>query len=132
MTAKEYLSQYRTLDIEINSKLEQVEQLRALAAKVSPSTGFGASGGISDRVGKTVAKIIDLENEINDDIDRLTDMKADIMRQINAIKSSAYRTILEEHYFRDKSFDEIGEEINYSRMQICRMHGTALTYITAP
>lgn len=132
MTAKEYLSQYRTLDIEINSKLEQVEQLRALAAKVSPSTGFGASGGISDRVGKTVAKIIDLENEINDDIDRLTDMKADIMRQINAIKSSAYRTILEEHYFRDKSFDEIGEEINYSRMQICRMHGTALTYITVP
>lgn len=132
MTAKEYLSQYRTLDIEINCKLEQVEQLRALAAKVSPSTGFGASGGISDRVGKTVAKIIDLENEINDDIDRLADMKADIMWQINAIKSSAYRTILEEHYFRNKSFDEIGEEIGYSRMQICRIHGTALTYITAP
>lgn len=132
MTAKEYLSQYRTLDIEINSKLEQVEQLRALAAKVSPSTGFGANGGISDRVGKTVAKIIDLENEINDDIDRLTDMKADIMRQINAIKSSAYRTILEEHYFRDKSFDEIGEEINYSKAQICRMHGTALLFILPP
>ena len=132
MTAKEYLSQYRTLDIEINGKLEQVEQLRALAAKVSPSTGFGASGGISDRVGKTVAKIIDLENEINDDIDRLADMKADIMRQINAIKSSAYRTILEEHYFRNKSFDEIGGEINYSKAQICRMHGTALLFISPP
>ena len=132
MTAKEYLSQYRTLDIEIDSKLEQAKHLRALATKVSPSSGFGASGDISDRVGKTVAKIIDLENEINNDIDRLADMKADIMRQINAIKNSAYRTILEEHYFRYKSFDEIGEEINYSRMQICRMHGTALTYITAP
>lgn len=132
MTPKEYLSQYRTLDVEINSKLEQASQLRALAAKVSPSTGFGSSGGISDRVGKTVAKIIDLENEINGDIDKLISLKSDMMRQINAIKNSAYRTILEEHYFRNKSFDEIGESINYSKSQICRMHGTALLYISPP
>lgn len=129
MTPKEYLSQYRTLDVEINSKLEQVTQLRALAAKVSPSTGFGAAGGISDRVGKTVAKIVDLENEINDDIDKLVELKREIRSRLATIKKPLHRIILEEHYINGKSFEKIGEKLNYSKMQICRMHGTALTYM---
>lgn len=132
MTAKEYLSQYRTLDAEINSKLEQAAQLRALAAKVSPSTGFGSSGGISDRVGKTVAKIVDLENEINEKIDNLIDLKKEIDTRIAAIANPAYRIILENYYILGKSFEEIGEMLNYSRMQICRNHGTALTFISIP
>lgn len=130
--AKEYLSQYCTLDAEISCKLEQAEQLRAIATKVSPSTGFGAVGGISDRVGATVAKIIDLENEINDDVDRLVELKADILKRINSIRNSLYRTVLIEHYLNRRSFDYIGEATNFSRMQICRIHGMALTYITPP
>lgn len=132
MTPKEYLEQYRTLDAEINSKREQIERINAIATKVSPSTGFGSSGEISDRVGKAAAKIVDLEREIVGDIERLVALKAEIRTQISSVANSAYRYILEEHYFNNKTFDVIGEQIGYSRMQICRMHGTALTYITPP
>ena len=122
MTPKEYLSQYRTLDVEINSKLEQVAQLRALAAKVSPSTGFGAAGGISDRVGKTVAKIIDLENEINDDIDKLVELKREIRQKIKSIDSRMQRTILEEIYFNKRTFAQIAEEFNCSERWIATLY----------
>ena len=130
MTTKEYLSQYRTLDIEINSKLEQVEQLRALAAKVSPSTGFGANGGISDRVGKTVAKIIDLENEINDDVENLVELKREIRGIINSIPNSLFRNILEMKYICGLNLSLIGEKLGYCEIQICRMHRSALLYVS--
>ena len=129
MTPKEYLSQYRTLDVEINSKLEQVAQLRALASKVSPSTGFGAAGGISDRVGKTVAKIVDLENEINDDIDKLVELKREIRHILNSIPNSTYRNVLEMRYFLGMDWEEIGEKIGYSPRQTIRFHGYALVLI---
>ena len=133
MTPKEYLEQYRTLDAEIESKREQIERITAIATKVSPSSdGLSFSGDVSDRVGKAAAKLVDLEKEIATDIEKLASLKAEIRTQISAIHLSAYRYILEEHYFNFKSFDAIGEKIGYSRMQICRMHGTALTYITPP
>lgn len=133
MTAKEYLEQYRTLDAEIDSKREQIERINAKATKVSPSSaGFGSSGEVSDRVGNAAAKLVDLQHEIASDIERLVALKTEIRTQINSIHLSAYRYILEEHYFNFKSFDVIGEEIGYSRMQVCRMHGTALTYIVPP
>ncbi len=133
MTAKEYLEQYRTLDAEIESKREQIERITAIATKVSPSSdGLSSSGDVSDRVGKAAAKLVDLQREIASDVERLVALKIEIRTQINSIHLPAYRYILEEHYFNFKSFDVIGEEIGYSRMQVCRMHGTALTYITPP
>ena len=78
MTAKEYLEQYRRLKIEIDSKTEQLEELREFAKSVSHSSGAGGHAGVSDKVGKTVAKIIDLENEISCQIDKLLELKKEI------------------------------------------------------
>lgn len=125
MTAKEYLSQYRTLDAEINSKLEQAAQLRALAAKVSPSTGFGSSGGISDRVGKTVAKIVDLENEISKDVDRLVDLKTEIHRTIKLMPDPLFRTVLDRKFILRNSLETIAEKTGYSVPQIKRIYKKA-------
>lgn len=126
MTPKEYLSQCRTLDVEINSKLEQVAQLRALASKVSPSTGFGAAGGISDRVGKTVAKIVDLENEINDDIDKLVELKKVIRIKINSMSKPIHRIILERKFILRNSLESISEDIGYSLPQTKRIYKAAI------
>lgn len=132
MTAKEYLSQYGTLDAEISSKLEQVAQLRVLAAKVSPSTGFGASSSVSDRVGKTVAKIVDLENKINEDIDKLIELRTEINLQIAAIANSECRIVLNDHYILGKSFEQIARRLGCSKMEVCRTNGEALLMIKPP
>ena len=72
MTPKEYLSQYRLIDVRVKAKLEQVERLREIATKVSPSQSDGGhSGGTSDRVGIIVAKICDAEAEMNAEIIRM-------------------------------------------------------------
>ena len=76
MTAKEYLSQYRYINININNKIAQQERLRELATCVSPSSdGCGHNSGVSDKVGSLCAKIADLDAEINAEIDKLVDVQ---------------------------------------------------------
>lgn len=94
MTAKEYLEQYRRLKIEIDSKTEQLEELREFAKSVSHSSGAGGHAGVSDKVGKTVAKIIDLENEISCQIDKLLELKKEIESTIAKVEDPVLRQIL--------------------------------------
>lgn len=81
MTAKEYLSQARFLDDRINSKIQQISSLNELATKctatISDMPHSPNSGGST--MADAVCKIVDLQEEINKDIDRLVDLKREIM-----------------------------------------------------
>ena len=129
MTAKEYLSQYQKLNVRINAKLEQLERLRELSTKVSPSSSSCAPGGVSDRVGAIVAKICDEENKINEMIDRLINLKSEIERTIAAVPDETYRTLLELRYINGKTFEQIADEMYYTYKWVCVLHGRALVAV---
>ena len=75
MTSKEYLSQAYHLDKRIDSKIEQLKALNLLATKcTSTLSDMPKSQSISNfRLEDTVVKIVDLQEEINRDIDRLVE-----------------------------------------------------------
>ena len=104
MTAKEYMEQARYLDMQINSKIEQVRSLNELATRVTTvySDMPHSPNRNTSRMEETIAKIIDLESEIDRDIDALVDLKREIMRVVNSIESAEYRTILEMRYLQFK------------------------------
>lgn len=129
MTAKEYLSQYRTLNDEINAKLEQKRELFALATSVSPSTTHGGGGNVSDKVGRTVAKLLDLEREINADIDRLVELRREIEEVIAGVPDERLRTLLELRYVNGLTFEQISQKMNYSFSQIRRFHKKSLDFL---
>ena len=94
MKAKEYLSQAYRLDQRIDAKIEQVMSLRNLAAKATSTLSDVAPSGTRNvhRMEDIVIKIIDLEEEINADIDRLVDLKREIMKVIKALPNPEYQT----------------------------------------
>ena len=100
MKAKEYLSQAKYLDLRINSKIQQVAALNDLAAKcTSTLSGMPRNpNSATSRMEDVVAKIIDLQNEINHDIDELVDLKQEIRTTIKAITDVELQTILEKRY----------------------------------
>ena len=134
MTAKEYLSQARFLDNRINSKIQQVSSLNELATKctatISDMPHSPNSGGST--MADAVCKIIDLQEEINKDIDRLVDLKREIMGVIKAVPHVEYQTILEKRYLCFISWEQIAVDMNYSMQHIHRMHSSALKEIVVP
>lgn len=132
MTAKEYLSQYKYLNTRINTKNEQIAQLRELATKVSPSQGNGGAGGVSDRVGSIVAKICDEEQKINEMVDKIVELKREIENTIMGVPDELLRQLLELRYINCKTWEQIAVEMDYSYKQICRLHGKSLFFVKCP
>ena len=131
MTTKEYLSQAYRIDRRINSKIEQIKQLRNLATKASSTiseTG-GCNSGNKKLMERIIVKIIDLEHKINQDIDTLVDLKKDIMALIKTVKNPEYQTLLELRYLCFKKWEEIAVDMGYGIDNIYKMHSKSLKFI---
>ena len=129
LSAKDYLSQAYRIDQRINSKIEQVQSLRALSTKatatlsdVPPSKGTRNVHRMED----VIAKMVDLEMEINADLNRLIDLKHEIITVVKCVENPEHQTLLELRYLCFKTLEEIAMEINWSIRQVYYMHGEAL------
>jgi uncharacterized protein involved in exopolysaccharide biosynthesis len=132
MSTKDYLSQAYRIDQRINSKLAQVMSLRDLLSKAT-GTLSGAPKAATPNphsMEDTIAKMVDLENEINEDIDALVDLKAEIMRRIKRVENTEYQTILELRYLCFKRWEEIAVDMGYSLRRLYELHDCALEEIS--
>ena len=134
MTARDYLSQAYRLDQRINSKLEQVESLNELATKVSSTlTGMPKNpNSATSTMADTVTKIIALQAEINNDIDRLVDLKREMVAVIKAVSNTERQTLLELRYLCFKTWEQIAVEMNYTVRNVHLLHKEALKAVVVP
>ena len=79
-----------------------------------------------------VGKIVDLQAEINRDIDRLVDLKREIVRVICSVDNPEYQTLLEKRYLCFMSWEQIAVEMNYGIDNIFRLHRKALAEVKVP
>ena len=93
MTAKEYLSQTFHLDHRIDSKIDQIASLNALATKcTSAITGMPHhSSSSSSAMADAIGKIVDLQELLKKDLAALVDLKREIMEVIDSIGNDEYK-----------------------------------------
>ena len=131
--AKEYLQQAKLLDAHIDSMLEQVAHLKALALKITTTlkqdAGFG--GGNQDKIGDAIAKIIDLENEINASVDDYVQKKRDISAVIEEVETAEEAEVLHKRYLLYEPLEQIAVEMSYGYRNVCYIHGRALQAVAA-
>jgi hypothetical protein len=134
MTAKEYLGQAYRIDQRINSKLEQVSSLRELATKATAVWSDMPSSSTRNvqSMECVIAKMIDLEEEINRDIDTLVDLKREIVQGIKGVSNPEYQTLLELRYLCFKTWEEIAVDMGYSIRNIYNLNDLALAAINIP
>ena len=132
--AKKYLSQAFGLNQRIESKLGQIEDLHDLATKATVTYSDMPKSPNRDgsRMEDATIKIIDLENEINQDMMKLVELKKDIIRRIKAVESVELQTILELRYLSYMRWEEIAIELGYGIDNVFRLHRNALDEITIP
>ena len=130
MQAKEFLNKIRYIDMMIDCKLEQIKNLRdKLTSISSPMGNIGdkvQSSKDPDKFTNTISKIVELENEINNDIDKLVDLKSIARKAIESLDDDVEKMVLYKRYFENKTFEQISVELNYSWRRIHQFHSDAL------
>jgi DNA-directed RNA polymerase specialized sigma subunit len=131
MTSLDYLSEAYRLDLRIDSKLGQIASLNELAEKCSSSiTGMphDPSHSVSS-MADAVAKIVDLQTEIDGDIHRLIDIKRQIVAEIKAVDNKECQTLLELRFLCGHSWEEVAAKMGNSIQHPYRMRDLALKKI---
>ena len=131
MTAKEYLEQAYRLDQQINSKLQQVENLRSLTEQVTMAYGGEAVSHTRNvtSLQDTIVRLMEAEEELNHEIDRLIELKAEIARIIAQVHNDSYRLILEKRYLCYLPWEQIAVDLNYTRRWVLTKHDRAVALI---
>ena len=132
LSAKDYLSQAYRIDQRINSKIEQVQSLRELAGKASATlSDVPPSKGNRNvhRMEDVIAKMVDLESEINADLTRLINLKHEIVTVIKCVESPELQTLLELRYLCFKTWEQIAVELHFDLRWVHRLHNRALNEV---
>ena len=134
MTPKEYLNQAYWLDRRIDSKLEQLSALRDTATKTTAVMDGEVVSHTRNvhSLQDVIAKIIDMQEEINGDIDALVDLKRDIMEVVKAVEDPELQTLLELRYLCFKDWPDIACEMHCSESNVYKVHSRALQVVKVP
>lgn len=126
--AKAYLVQVELYDRHINNKLEELVRLKELTRQITSTLkqDVVATSGGKDKLGEAIAKIIDLETEINDAVDAYIDKRRDVDRLLNRLRDPDQVTVLHKRYFEFKPWPQIAKEMHMAERTVQYTHGRAL------
>ena len=127
MTTKEYLRSIKYLDSAINAKQAELDRLKRDMCSIKGVTydGDKVQGGITDSM-KIVDKIIELNNLINAEIDKLVDLKAEAHQKIEKVCNEKFISLLTDIYINGYTLEQVAERMDSSYSTVCRYHGDAL------
>lgn len=135
MTSKEYLRQAYRLDQRINSDIEEVARLRAMAKSISTPAWHekvqSSKPGDAPYI-RCLEKIFSLEQRINEEIDTLVDLKEQMREVIANVKDTDERMVLRYRYIHNFTWEQIGTELNADASTVRRWHGNALGHVVVP
>lgn len=134
MNAKAYLSQAYRIEKAIHDMLEEVATLRAMATKTTSVISDMPRSGIKNTSGfaNTVAKLIEREELLYHEIDRLVDQRTEICDAIQAVDDWEERRVLYLRYISYRGWTAIAEEMHTCLRQVYRLHGRGLKKISVP
>lgn len=74
--------------------------------------------------------MMDMEHEVDEDIDHLVELKADIMKAVSRVPDDRERVVLELRYLAFKDWASIADAIGLHVRQVYRLHDEALKTLT--
>ena len=128
MNAKEYLNQAYRLEQRVQSKLAQIEALRSMAANFSLAVDREPVSHTRNHTAMqdTVLRILEAEQELNDEIDALVDMKREIKQTIDQVEDITLRLVLEKRDICFEKWEKIALDMFYSLRSVQEKHREAV------
>lgn len=129
--AVNYLSQIEYIEEMIGEKQDIIDSLRSSITGTSASTeSERVQTSPKDRLGETCAKIVDLCEQLNRDIDSFVDMKAEVIQTIDQyVDDLKERRLLYLRYLKFIPIESCAKELRISRATGYNFHKAAMQKI---
>lgn len=127
--AKRYLQQIQLCDSRINTRLEELHRLKEMVVRITPTPKDNiTSGGCGsqDKLANAVAKIVDLEAEIDREIDYFVNARRKIVALIDKLSDPDQIQVLHKRYVQCKTLERIACDMGMSYRNVCYIHGKGL------
>ena len=131
MTAVEFLSQAYLMEQQIRSKKEQLVMLRSMATSFYNPTDQEQVSCTPKTYAleESVIKIVEAENEIKAQVDKLVQTMMEIRRVIEAVQDVRLRLVLEKRYLSFQPWKEIAADMDRSVRWVQQKHVMALEVV---
>ena len=129
MEAKEYLKQIKTLDIKIKNKsleIEDIENKMKGVTGISYDEKISSSSNNKSPQEKMIYKYLAYKEELQENINELTEHKKQAMSLIDKIENAEYIEVLYKRYFQYMKWEQIAVDMDYTYRNILYIHGKAL------
>ena len=129
--AVNYLSQIEYIEEMIGEKQDIIDSLRSSITGTSASTeSERVQTSPKDRLGETCAKIVDLCEQLNRDIDSFVDMKAEVIQTIDQyVDDLKERRLLYLRYLKFIPIESCAKELRISKATAYNFHKAAMQKI---
>lgn len=125
--ARQFLSRARSIDHEIEVLMKVEAETRARVLSITQR--YDGDGAQSTKDPHKFDKLAELSSMIDQKVDLLVDVKAEILEMIGRLPEGRQRTVCESFYLRMKTFEQIAVDEQYSYRQVKRIHSKSLLLV---
>ncbi|WP_302155084.1 hypothetical protein [Phascolarctobacterium faecium] len=112
---------------QLEADLQMLQDLKDLAEQITPVYSLApGGGGDDDKIGGAVAKLVDLDKDIQNDIKMLTEALAATRTLIKMLDDEKLQLILFKRYLNYQRWEVIAADLGYSWRGIHKLHSKAL------
>ena len=124
--AKELLSELQNLDMDIQSRIDEIKELEAGLLSSPKWAEAKVKGGQTRKIDDVYAQLITMKDEIEKDTNVVINRKMELGRMINKLTNPKHRTILRMTYINKGTADSICYDLKMSRTTYYRLKNEAI------
>ena len=124
--AKELLKELQDLDMDIQSRIDEINELEAGLLSSPKWSEVKVQGGQTRKVDDVYAQLITMKDEIEKDTNVVINRKMELGRMINKLTNPKHRTILRMTYINKGTADSICYDLKMSRTTYYRLKNEAI------
>lgn len=124
--AKELLSELQNLDMDIQSRIDEINELEAGLLSSPNWSEVKVKGGQPRKIGDVYAQLITMKGEIEKDTNVIINRKIELGRMINKLANPKHRTILRMTYINKMYVDDICDKLSISKSSYYNMRKIAI------
>ena len=126
MKAKELLSELQNLDMDIQSRIDEINELEAGLLSSPNWSEVKVKGGQPRKIDDVYAQLITMKQEIERDTKVIIDRKLELSRIINQLSNPKHRTVLRMTYINKMYVDDICDKLSISKSSYYGMRKMAI------